>query len=267
MLNSHDSTYLALLKKVLQEGEERTDRTGVGTIGIFGAQMRFSLRESFPLLTTKRLHWKSIVHELLWIMSGSTNIKYLKENGVSIWNEWADEDGELGPVYGKQWRNFSGVDQLANVVETLKTDPHSRRHIITAWNPIDVPNMALPPCHAFVQFWVSQEDNSLHCQLYQRSADMFLGVPFNIASYSLLTCILADTLDFERGSFTWTGGDVHIYQNHIEQVKEQLSRLEDAPPAPVLAHVYLTDPLAATFDDIMLIDYDPLPGIKAPVAV
>lgn len=269
MINDHDPEYLDKLNYHLQRDiyEERTDRTGVGTRGYFGAGMHFSLNRSFPLLTSKRVHWKSVVHELLWIMSGSTNIKYLQDNGVTIWDEWADENGDLGPVYGKQWRDFNGIDQLQTLINELKTNPASRRLVISAWNPVDVPSMALPPCHCLVQFWVSQEDNSLHCQLYQRSADIFLGVPFNIASYSLLTCILADTLGFERGSFHWIGGDTHLYTNHIEQAKEQISRYRDLPPNPTLKKIIGSDPLAVKFEDIVLENYNPLPSIKAPVAV
>lgn len=287
-MSSHqDYNYLDLLSEIVHNpdfAEERTDRTGVGTYGLFGWQMHFPLDRTFPLLTSKRVHWKSVVHELLWIMSGSTNIKYLQDNGVTIWEEWADENGDLGPVYGSQWRYwtapskativpgkdeivFGTIDQLRNVIESLKNDPASRRHIITAWNPNDVPSMALPPCHAFVQFWVSQKDNSLHCQLYQRSADVFLGLPFNIASYALLTCILADTLGFARGSFVWSGGDVHLYKNHLEQAKEQLSRWGTIPRSPTLKKIDGNDPLAVKFEDIVLEDYNPLPGIKAPVAV
>lgn len=269
MWNPHDSEYLDQLNYFVRRGyyENRTDRTGVGTRGMFGAGMHFNLSETFPLLTSKRVHWKSVVHELLWIMSGSTNIKYLQQNGVTIWNEWADENGDLGPVYGKQWRDFEGVDQLHRLINDLKNNPSSRRLVVSAWNPVDVPSMALPPCHCLFQFWVSQEDNSLHCQMYQRSADIFLGVPFNIASYALLTCILADTLGFERGSLHWIGGDTHLYQNHVEQAEEQLKRIGTVPPAPTLKKIIGTDPLAVKFEDIVLENYDPLPSIKAPVAV
>lgn len=236
---------------------------------MFTPRMSFSLRESFPLLTSKRVHWKSVAHELLWIMSGSTNVKDLQQHGVSIWNEWADEDGELGPVYGKQWRSWVAgdktVDQLQRLVDGLKNDPFGRRHLVSAWNPADIDDMALPPCHCLFQFWVSATDNSLHCQLYQRSADIFLGVPFNIASYALLTCIIADKLGFERGSFTWVGGDVHLYENHAEQARLQLSRTVFKPPT--LKKLAPGDPLAVTFDELVLEDYNPHPTIPAPVAV
>ena len=270
-IDYHDMTYRDMLQDVLEHGEKRSDRTGTGTFGLFSSMGTFTLNKTFPLITSKRVHWKSVVHELLWFMSGDTNIKYLKDNGVSIWDEWADEDGNLGPVYGKQWRSWTApngesIDQLKNLIEGLKSDPFSRRHVVSAWNPGEIPDMALPPCHVLFQFWVSADDNSLSCQLYQRSADMFLGVPFNIASYSLLTCILADTLGFERGQFHWIGGDTHIYSNHEDQAREQLKRPYDRP-GPKLAKILKSDPLAVTFDDIKLEGYDPHPAIKAPVAV
>lgn len=275
MFNIHDSEYLNLLRDVLEYGEERTDRTGTGTIGLFSALMDFPLNETFPLLTTKKVHWKSVVHELLWIMRGDTNVKYLRDNGVTIWDEWADENGDLGPVYGAQWRHWprasedglDEVDQLERLIDGLRNDPHSRRHVISAWNVAELDQMALPPCHALVQFYVSQTDNSLHAQLYQRSADLFLGVPFNIASYALLTCVLSDTLGLARGSFKWIGGDCHIYSNHVDAVHEQLQRWRNPPPSPRLKKIERDDPLAVTFDDIVLEDYNPLPPIKAPVSV
>ena len=218
--------YLNLLQQILDEGTEKSDRTGTGTKSIFGHQMRFDLSKGFPMLTTKKLHLRSIIHELLWFLNGDTNVKYLQDNGVRIWNEWADENGSLGPVYGKQWRDFSGVDQLAWVINEIKTNPSSRRLIVSAWNPAEIEEMAkagLPPCHTLFQFYVSH-DKKLSCQLYQRSADLFLGVPFNIASYALLTMMVAQVCDLELGEFVHAFGDVHIYNNHEEQVIEQLSR-------------------------------------------
>ena len=225
--------YLDLLSHVMENGVDRSDRTGTGTRGVFGYQMRFDLAAGFPMLTTKKLHIKSIVHELIWFMSGYTNIKYLKDNGVRIWDEWADADGELGPVYGKQWRAWETadgrvIDQLSNVIEGIKTNPYSRRHIVSAWNPADVDEMALPPCHCLFQFHVA--DGKLSCQLYQRSADIFLGVPFNIASYALLTYMMAQECGLEVGDFVHSFGDVHIYSNHFEQVKKQLAREPRALP-------------------------------------
>ena len=219
--------YLDLMRHVLEHGDRKTDRTGTGTLSVFGWQMRFQLADGFPLLTTKKLHTRSIIHELLWFLQGDTNIRYLKDNGVSIWDEWADADGELGPVYGKQWRRWesgdgSTVDQIARLVAGLKANPDSRRHIVSAWNPGEVDRMALPPCHALFQLYVA--NGRLSCQLYQRSADIFLGVPFNIASYALLTLMLAQVCDYEPGDFIWTGGDCHLYLNHLEQAKAQLAR-------------------------------------------
>lgn len=265
-----DQPYLELLKIVADEGESRLDRTGVGTFGIFGAQLRFDLSATFPLLTTKRVHWRSVVLELLWFLRGDTNVRWLQEREVSIWDEWADENGDLGPIYGRQWRAWKGpggdtIDQIQGLVADLKKDPYSRRHLVIAWNPGEVEDMALPPCHCLFQFWVSQTDNSLHCQLYQRSADIFLGVPFNIASYALLTCMIADTLGFNRGSFIWTGGDVHLYQNHVEQAAEQLSR--DPRPSPILEKITKDSIFEIGVEDIVLRGYDPHPAIRAPVAV
>jgi thymidylate synthase len=263
--------YHDLLEHVLAHGTERGDRTGVGTIGVFGAQARFDLRESFPCLTTKKLHLRSIIHELLWFLKGETNIRYLKENGVSIWDEWADEDGNLGPVYGKQWRSWSSgatgdtIDQIARVVESIKKNPTSRRHLVSAWNPSDVDEMALPPCHALFQFYVNTSTMELSCQLYQRSADLFLGVPFNIASYALLTHMMAAQAGLEVGDFVWTGGDCHIYDNHVEQVTEQLRR--DPRPYPELVLGQRDSIFDYTYSDIEIRNYDPHPAIKAPVAV
>jgi len=295
--------YLELLKQILETGTKKEDRTGVGTIGVFGAQMRFDLSEGFPLLTTKKVFLRGITHELLWFLSGSTNIKYLVDNKVNIWNEWpfqkylksngleekfskytpewndklqefvenigSDEDfakvwGELGPVYGKQWRNFNGMDQISQVVEQIKKNPYSRRHIVSAWNPVEVEEMALPPCHCLYQFNVNE--GKLSCQLYQRSCDLFLGVPFNIASYALLTMMVAQVTGLELGDFVWTGGDVHIYLNHLDQVQEQLSReTRDLP------RMKLNQEVKSIFDfkyeDFKLEDYNPHPPIKAPIAV
>ena len=251
-------------------GEERRDRTGVGTRGVFGAQARFDLRERFPLLTTKKVHWKSVVYELLWFLRGETNVRWLQDNGVTIWNEWADENGDLGPVYGHQWRHWPGrdgttIDQIAKVVAAIQKSPQSRRHIVSAWNPADVDRMALPPCHALFQFYVSSK-GELSCQLYQRSADLFLGVPFNIASYALLTLMVAQVCGLKPGDFVHTFGDLHLYQNHLEQVEIQLART----PKP-LPRVRLNPEVktleAFRFEDIELLEYDPHPGIKAPIAV
>lgn len=261
--------YLDLLKKIMDEGTDKSDRTGTGTRSIFGAQMRFDLSKGFPLVTTKKCHLKSIIHELLWFISGSTNIKYLQENGVRIWNEWADENGDLGPVYGKQWRDFvtpdgRHIDQLSNAIDMIKNNPDSRRIIVCAWNPSDVDKMALPPCHTMYQFYVA--NGKLSCQLYQRSADMFLGVPFNIASYALLTMMVAKECNLELGDFVWTGGDTHIYNNHFEQVNLQLSRTPKALPS---MNILRKAPsiFDYKFEDFELVGYDPHPAIKAQVSV
>ena len=261
--------YHTLLKHILENGAEKTDRTGTGTTSIFGYQMRFNLQEGFPLVTTKKVHLKSIIHELLWFINGDTNIKYLKDNGVGIWDEWANENGDLGPVYGKQWRSWTApngkvIDQLKEVIDTLKKSPDSRRIIVSAWNVGELSEMALMPCHALFQFYVA--DNKLSCQLYQRSADVFLGVPFNIASYALLTMMIAQVCDLEVGDFIWTGGDTHIYSNHYEQVATQLAREPRALPTmkinPVVKSIF-----DFKFEDFTLENYHPYPGIKAPVAV
>lgn len=261
--------YLDLMRHVLEHGDAKTDRTGTGTLSVFGWQMRFDLRAGFPLVTTKKLHTRSIIHELLWFLQGDTNIRYLKENGVSIWDEWAAPDGELGPVYGKQWRRWEtadgrSIDQIARLVEGIRRNPDSRRHIVSAWNPGEVDNMALPPCHALFQFYVA--NGKLSCQLYQRSADIFLGVPFNIASYALLTHMVAQACELEAADFVWTGGDCHLYMNHLEQAREQLSRTPRALPRLVL-NPQVKDILAFRFEDFALDGYDPHPHIKAPVAV
>lgn len=267
--SQNEAQYLELLQRVLETGERREDRTGVGTLSLFGAQLRFDLREGFPLLTTKKLHTRSIFHELLWFLKGDTNIRYLKENDVTIWDEWADSDGNLGPVYGAQWRHWktsSGeVDQIAQLLEGLKKNPHSRRHIVSAWNPTDLPKMALPPCHALFQFYV-HVDGGLSCQLYQRSADLFLGVPFNIASYSLLLAMVAQCTGYTPRFFVHTFGDVHLYLNHQEQARLQLSRAPRALPKLIL-NSEVKDLLAFRFEDIRLDSYDPHPAIKAPIAV
>ena len=261
--------YLDLLKHVMATGAKKTDRTGTGTISVFGYQMRFNLEEGFPLLTTKKLHTKSIIHELLWFLQGDTNIKYLKDNGVGIWNEWADENGNLGPVYGYQWRSWPTpdgrkVDQISQVIEQIKTKPDSRRHIVSAWNVADVDKMALPPCHTMFQFYVA--DGKLSCQLYQRSADIFLGVPFNIASYALLTLMVAQVCGLKPGDFIHTLGDAHIYSNHTEQVNIQLQR--DVRPMPTMKiNPDVKDIFSFKFEDFTLENYDPHPHIKADVAV
>lgn len=256
--------YHEALQTILDHGEQSTDRTGTGTISYFGMQQRYSLADGFPLVTTKKLHLRSIIHELLWFLSGDTNIKYLKDNGVSIWDEWADEHGDLGPVYGKQWRDFGGVDQIQTLLEMINTSPDSRRLIVSAWNPVDVPNMALPPCHTMWQ--VRIVGRKMHLQLYQRSADMFLGVPFNIASYALLLKMLAHVTGYEAGDFVHAIGDAHIYSNHMEQVKLQLSRTPKALP-----QLNITRDVQSLFDfkyeDFEVVGYDPDPAIKAPVAV
>ncbi|WP_064091374.1 thymidylate synthase [Rossellomorea aquimaris] len=261
--------YLDLCKHVLENGTIKEDRTGTGTISTFGYQMRFDLNEGFPMLTTKKLHLKSIVHELLWFLKGDTNVKYLQENGVRIWNEWADEQGELGPVYGHQWRSWPGangetIDQITNLIHTIKQNPDSRRMIVSAWNVSDVENMALPPCHCLFQFYVA--DGKLSCQLYQRSADVFLGVPFNIASYALLTMMVAQVCDLEVGEFIHTFGDVHIYQNHLDQVKLQLSREPKSLPT-LKINSDIKDLFGFSFEDFSLEEYNPHPHIKGAVSV
>ncbi len=261
--------YLDLMRHVLAHGSEKTDRTGTGTRSVFGWQMRFDLAQGFPLLTTKKLHLRSIIHELLWFLKGDTNIRYLKENGVRIWDEWADENGNLGPVYGHQWRHWTTadgreVDQIVQLVEGLKKNPDSRRHIVSAWNPGDVDRMALPPCHALFQFYVA--DGKLSCQLYQRSADIFLGVPFNIASYALLTLMLAQVCGYKPGDFVHTLGDAHLYSNHLEQAQLQLSR-ETRPLPTMRLNPEVTDLFAFRYEDFTLEGYDPHPHIPAPVAV
>ena len=261
--------YLELMRHVAEHGHRKDDRTGTGTLSVFGWQMRFDLAEGFPLLTTKKLHTRSIIHELLWFLRGDTNIKYLKDNGVSIWDEWADENGELGPVYGKQWRSWEApdgrsIDQISQLIEALKKNPDSRRHLVSAWNPAEVDRMALPPCHALFQFYVA--GGKLSCQLYQRSADIFLGVPFNIASYALFTMMVAQVCGYELGDFVWTGGDCHLYTNHLEQTQLQLSReLRSLPRMRINPEV--KDIFAFTIDDFTLEGYDPHPHISAPVAV
>lgn len=261
--------YLDLMQRILDEGVQKGDRTGTGTISVFGHQMRFDLAEGFPVLTTKKLHLRSIIHELLWFLSGDTNIRYLKENGVSIWDEWADENGDLGPVYGYQWRSWPGpdgqsVDQITRLVEQIKTNPNSRRLMVVAYNPAYVDEMALPPCHSLFQFYVAS--GKLSCQLYQRSADTFLGVPFNIASYALLTHMIAQQCDLDVGDFVWTGGDTHLYSNHIEQTKLQLSR-ETLPLPKLKIHRKPDDIFSYRYEDFELVGYESHPHIKAPVAI
>jgi thymidylate synthase len=257
------------MRHVLEHGDEKTDRTGTGTLSVFGWQMRFPLQAGFPLLTTKKLHLRSIIHELLWFLHGDTNIRYLKDNGVSIWDEWADGNGDLGPVYGKQWRHWESadgrdIDQIAAVVASLKQQPDSRRHLVSAWNPCEIERMKLPPCHVLFQFYVA--GGKLSCQLYQRSADIFLGVPFNIASYALLTLMMAQVCDYRPGEFIWTGGDCHLYLNHLDQAREQLAR--DPRPLPKMhLNPAVEDIFVFRFEDFTLSDYDPHPHIKAPVAV
>ena len=261
--------YETLLEHVYKTGVDKNDRTGVGTRSVFGYQMRFNLAEGFPLVTTKKLHIRSIVHELLWFLSGSSNIKYLHDNGVSIWDEWADENGDLGPVYGVQWRSWPAadgrkIDQITNRVEGIQKNPDSRRHLVVAWNPAEVDKMALPPCHCLFQFYVA--NGKLSCQLYQRSCDIFLGVPFNIASYSLLTHMIAQQCDMDVGDFVWTGGDCHIYKNHFEQVELQLSRTPRAYPKLVIGRKPASI-FDYKFEDFVIEGYDPWPHIKAPIAV
>ncbi|MDA8633869.1 thymidylate synthase [Verrucomicrobiales bacterium] len=265
-------TYLDLLDHVLTNGTPRDDRTGVGTIGVFGAQARFDLRETFPCLTTKKLHLRSIIHELLWFLKGDTNIQYLKDNKVTIWDEWADKDGNLGPVYGKQWRswevadNRETIDQIARVVDSIRNNPTSRRHIVSAWNPADVEEMALPPCHSLFQFYVDTSRGELSCQLYQRSADLFLGVPFNIASYALLCMMMAQVCGLKPGDFVHTFGDLHLYQNHLEQARLQLSR-EPRPLPTMKMNPDVKEIDGFVYEDFELVSYDPHPTIKAPIAV
>ncbi|OYW38937.1 MAG: thymidylate synthase [Hydrogenophilales bacterium 12-61-10] len=261
--------YLDLMRHVLEHGTRKDDRTGTGTLSVFGWQMRYNLAEGFPLVTTKKCHLRSILHELLWFLQGDTNIQYLKENGVSIWDEWADENGDLGPVYGHQWRSWpkpdgGAIDQISEAVKTLKTNPDSRRIIVSAWNVADLDKMALAPCHAFFQFYVA--DGKLSCQLYQRSADIFLGVPFNIASYALLTLMMAQVTGLKPGDFVHTLGDAHLYLNHLDQTREQLSR-EPRPLPTITLNPEVNDIFAFRFEDFTLSGYDPHPAIKAPVAV
>ena len=261
--------YLDLERHILNNGVQKTDRTGTGTLSVFGYQMRFNLQEGFPLVTTKKVHLRSIIYELLWFLNGDTNIKYLKDHGVSIWDEWADENGELGPVYGSQWRSWPApdgqhIDQITKLIEQIKSKPDSRRHIVSAWNPAEVDKMALPPCHALFQFYVA--DGRLSCQLYQRSCDTFLGLPFNIASYALLTHMVAQQCDLAVGDFVWTGGDTHLYSNHLDQVNLQLSR--EPYPLPTLKIKRKPDSIFEyVFEDFEILNYQSHPGIKAPIAV
>jgi thymidylate synthase len=262
-------TYLELLRHVLEHGTRKEDRTGTGTLSVFGYQMRFDLAERFPLLTTKKVHTKSVIHELLWFLQGSTNVEYLRANGVTIWDEWADEKGELGPVYGAQWRSWPApdgrhIDQIADVLQQIRRNPHSRRLMVTAWNPADIPKMALAPCHALFQFYVA--DGKLSCQLYQRSADIFLGVPFNIASYALLTLMVAQVTGLKPGEFVHTLGDAHLYMNHLEQARLQLTRTPK--PLPVMRlNPAVKDLFGFRYEDFTLEGYDPAPAIRAPIAV
>ena len=265
--------YLDLMRHVLAHGHEKSDRTGTGTRSVFGYQMRFDLASGFPLLATKKLHTRSIIHELLWFLRGETNIRYLKDNGVSIWDEWADANGDLGPVYGHQWRHWPAptaqnpraeIDQIAQLVDGLRRNPDSRRHIVSAWNPTDIPRMKLPPCHALFQFYVA--GGRLSCQLYQRSADIFLGVPFNIASYALFTLMVAQVCDLAPGEFVWTGGDCHLYSNHLDQTRTQLGRVPRPLPTMTL-NPAVKDIFGFRFEDFTLAGYDPHPHIAAPVAV
>jgi len=261
--------YLELLDRVLKEGTDKSDRTGTGTRSVFGHQMRFDLSEGFPVLTTKKLHLRSIIHELLWFLQGNTNIKYLQDNKVRIWNEWADKDGNLGPIYGYQWRSWPAangehIDQISQIIDSIKNNPNSRRHIVSAWNVGDIPNMALPPCHILFQFYVA--NGKLSCQLYQRSADIFLGVPFNIASYAMLTMMIAQVTGLEAGDFVHTLGDAHIYNNHLDQVKLQLTR--DTRPLPIMnINPEIKSIFDFTFEDFELSGYDPHPSIKGEISV
>lgn len=262
-------TYLNLMQGILDSGARKMDRTGTGTLSLFGAQLRFDLQQGFPLLTTKKVHLKSIIHELLWFLKGDTNIAYLKNHDVTIWDEWADENGELGPVYGYQWRSWPApdgrhIDQISKVLKEIQRNPDSRRLIVSAWNVADIERMALAPCHAFFQFYVA--DGKLSCQLYQRSADFFLGVPFNIASYSLLTLMVAQACGLKPGDFVHTFGDCHLYLNHLDQAREQLSREPDVLPRMVL-NPEVSDLFDFQYDDLSLVGYDPQPAIKAPIAV
>lgn len=260
--------YLEMCQHILNNGVDRDDRTGTGTRSVFGYQLRFNLQKGFPLMTTKKVYWKAIVYELLWFLKGDTNIKYLNDNDVHIWDEWADENGDLGNVYGHQWRSWEGkngtIDQISNVIDQIKDNPNSRRLIVNAWNVGDLDQMALPPCHLLFQFYVA--DNKLSCQLYQRSCDTFLGVPFNIASYSLLTHMIAQVTGLEVGEFIWTGGDVHIYHNHFEQIKEQLSREPKSLPE-LKINSEIKDIFAFDYEDIELLGYDPHPAIKGKISV
>ena len=267
--NPEERQYLDLLARVLAEGADKSDRTGTGTLSVFGAQMRFALDTGFPLLTTKKLHLKSIIYELLWFLRGDTNVKWLQERGVTIWDEWADAAGELGPVYGYQWRHWRTpdgreIDQIRDTVERIAKNPDSRRHVVTAWNPADVDRMALPPCHALFQFYVAK--GRLSCQMYQRSADLFLGVPFNIASYALLTCMVAQVTGHAPGDFVLTLGDAHLYRNHLDQAREQLARAPRAFPRMKL-NPAVKDLFAFEYEDFVVEGYDPHPAIRAPIAV
>ncbi len=268
-MNPGEQQYLDLLEELLERGARKSDRTGTGTLSVFGRQMRFSLEDSFPLLTTKKLHLKSILYELLWFLRGDTNVRWLQERGVTIWDEWADENGELGPVYGYQWRHWrtpegAEIDQIAKVIESLRKKPESRRHIVSAWNPADVERMALPPCHLLFQFYVAE--GRLSCQMYQRSADLFLGVPFNIASYALLTLMVAQVAGLKRGEFVLTLGDAHLYLNHLDQAREQLARAPRPFPRMRL-NPEVKDLAAFRYEDFTLEGYDPHPAIRAPIAV
>jgi thymidylate synthase len=268
-MNRGERQYLDLLAEVLERGARKTDRTGTGTLSVFGRQLRFDLRDSFPLLTTKKLHVKSILYELLWFLRGDTNVRWLQERGVSIWDEWADENGELGPVYGYQWRHWrtpdgKEIDQIKDLLKNIQSRPDSRRHIVTAWNPADVDRMALPPCHALFQFYVA--DGKLSCQMYQRSADLFLGVPFNIASYAALTLMVAQAANLRADEFVLTLGDAHLYLNHLEQAKQQLAR-EPKPFPRLRLNPAVKDLFAFQYEDFTLEGYEPHPAIKAPIAV